>query len=99
MLLAESVQIDGRLVALFLALMLIAALTALAVVIGGMVAAWRGGHGSSQARFVWLSCTALEGLVAWQSFVGRMRPNQITAGVLLVMAVQAGLYFYGRNAP
>ncbi len=99
MLIAESVQLDGGTVALILGLMLVAALIALAVVIGGMVAARRAGRGSSQARFVWLSLTAIEGLVAWQSFVGKMRPNQITAGVVVVMAVQAGVYFHARNAP
>ena len=97
-LIAESVQIDGRLLALFLAIFLILILVALTVAVGGCIAAFRGGRGSTTARDTFLAIAAVELAVAFFCAIGR-GPLRLTAGLVAVVAVQAVFYGVGRQPP
>jgi hypothetical protein len=91
------VQLDGRVVALFLAVFLIVVLIVAAIVIGGFVAARRAGRGSRRARSVWLVITAVEAAAAVMTFIGKTRANQLTFWIVVVIAAQAGLFQYARE--
>jgi hypothetical protein len=90
--LAETVQLDGRLIALFIAIFLVVCAAIAFVVIGGAVAAYRAGKGSRTAQVLWPFAVALEGLAV----LAYRNSSKWGVAAVAVIALQIALFFIGR---
>lgn len=94
MIIAETVQVDGEVVALILGILLVLALVCAAVVVVGCIAARRAGRGSSDAALLWGCIVVVEALVL---IAAALETLSATVFIAAVIAVQVAFYVEGRQ--
>jgi hypothetical protein len=98
--LAETVSIDGRLLALALFLLLLVAVVSICSIVGGFVLAPRAARGSSMAMAWWVACLSVEGLSALGSVASilTLSLNPFALVMPAVIAWQVVIFRRARDA-